>query len=363
MATRRQAGRVQRGKSPQSGKVQTVLGPIAPENLGITLSHEHVMCDCGCYFQLPEEASKRAYVNAPVTMDILGILPTVWSANHDCMKLWDVNVAIEELSAFKLAGGGSLVDTSNIGLARDPLALARISRATGLNIIMGASHYVPLSYPPDMDKRSEDSIAERIVRDITIGVGDTGVKSGIIGEVGNFWPVTPNQAKVLRASALAQRETGAAILIHPGYYPDSPPAILDILDKAGADISRVIMGHLDVFSDKSVVAGLVKTGCYMEFDLFGLENTGLEVSPYPSVYILSDVQSMEMLEFIISKGGGDRIVIAQDVFLKTQYTRYGGKGYAHILENIVPRMRKRGFTEKQIHAILVDNPRNILTFA
>ena len=350
-------------RSPQFGKVQTVLGPIAPGDLGITLTHEHVMCDCGCYFQLPEEASLRALVNAPVTMDILGILPSVWAYNHDSQKLWDVKAAIEELSAFKYAGGGSLVDTSNIGLARDPLALARISRATGLNIIMGASHYVPVSYPPDMDKRSEDAIAENIVRDITIGVGDTGVKSGIIGEVGNFWPMSPNERKVLRASARAQRETGAAILIHPGFYPDSPAAILDVLGKAGADISRVIMGHLDLFADRAIIAELVKTGCYLEYDVFGMEDTGIGTAIHPSIYLQSDVQRMEMLEFIISKGGGGRIVIAQDTFFKWQMTCYGGKGYAHILENIVPRMRKRGFTEQQIHAILVDNPRRILTFA
>ncbi|MBM3944629.1 MAG: phosphotriesterase-related protein [SAR202 cluster bacterium] len=284
-------------KSPQSGKVQTVLGPIDPNTLGITLTHEHVMCDCGCYFKAPEEASSRALIDAPVTMDRLGVIPSFWWANHDNQKLWDEKLAVQELSAFKYAGGGSLVDVSNVGLARDPLALTRISRATGLNIIMGASHYVPPSYPADMDSRTEDQIAERIIRDITVGVGDTGVKSGLIGEVGNMWPPIANEKKVLRASARAQRETGAPILIHPGFHMDSPNLILDILDKGGADISRVVMGHLDLLPSRDVISDLIKAGCFMEYDVFGMETTALGVGADPRSYLQSDVQKLEMIEF------------------------------------------------------------------
>jgi phosphotriesterase-related protein len=254
------------------------------------------------------------------------------------------------------------VDTTSIGIGRDPLALARISRATGLNIVMGGSHYVPLSYPADMDKRSEQSIADRIIRDITVGVGDTDVRQGIIGEVGNFWPMTDNQRKVLRASAHAQQATGAPISIHPGVHRDSPPQIVEVLVESGADPGHIIMGHLDSMNDNGLLKELMQAGCYLEWDLFAFEDTSFSDLAGQSYEPLNDVQRMEKIEFTIDQGFGHKIVIAHDVCTKRQYRRNGGKTYSHILENIVPRMRKRGFTEAQSHAILVDNPARVLAF-
>ena len=94
----------------------------------------------------------------------------------------------------------------------------------------------------------------------------------------------------------------------------------------------------------------------MEWDIFGWEDT---MAPMP---LSSDVESMGNIEYAISEGFGDKILVAHDVCTKMQYTKYGGKGYAHILENIVPRMRKRGFTEESIQSILVGNPKNAVTF-
>ncbi|MBM3949555.1 MAG: hypothetical protein FJ312_10055 [SAR202 cluster bacterium] len=349
-------------KSKMSGKIQTVLGPIEPEKLGITHTHEHLLIDLACYFQVPDAASERVLINAPLTMDRLGNIYAKWNYNWDSMQLLDVATAIEQVSRFKYAGGSSIVDTTSIGIARDPLALQRISRATGLNIIMGASHYVPLSHPTDMDKRSEQSIADHIVRDVTVGVGETGVRSGLIGEIGNFWPMSANERKVLLASAHAAQETGAAILIHPGFHADSPPAILDVLIKAGLKPERIVMGHLDVFHDLKWFERLAATGCYMEWDTFGMEDTHRPSVVTETFQRSSDVQRMQKLEYLIERGYGNRLVIAHDVCFKFRYSHYGGKTYDHILTNIVPRMRKRGFTEKHINDILVENPKRVLTF-
>ena len=183
------------------------------------------------------------------------------------------------------------------------------------------------------------------------------MRSGFIGEIGNFWPTNPNTIKVLQASAHAALETGAVVLIHPGFDPDSPPAIIETLTGAGLDPSRIIMGHLDLVPhDFAWLKDLAQSGCYMEWDIFGWEDT---MAPMP---LSSDVESMGNIEYAISEGFGDKILVAHDVCTKMQYTKYGGKGYAHILENIVPRMRKRGFTEESIQSILVGNPKNAVTF-
>jgi phosphotriesterase-related protein len=344
-----------------SGKVQTVLGPIAPEALGVTLMHEHILIDAGCYSTMPEEASRRAYVDAPVTIDMLGKLAGIWAVNRDNTRLYDVEQATREVMEYKLEGGCSIVDTTSIGLARDPLALARISRATGLNIIMGASYYVSLSHPADMDRRSEGHLAELIVRDLTTGVGDTGIKAGVIGEVGNTWPPIANEVKALRASVRAQQETGAPILIHPGFHPDSLPYIVDVLVKAGARMDQTIIGHLDIF-DRKTLRALAKSGCYLEFDTFNNEDTSFGNPGHQTYQAPSDVQRMEKVEDLIAEGYEDRLVIAQDIFLKNQTAKYGGKGYAHILRSILPRMRKRGFTERHIRKLMVENPARVLAF-
>jgi len=324
--------------------------------------HEHVLIDLRCYFRMPEEASERWYVDAPFTMDIRGNTGKRWWYNTDVNLLLDENVQREELRKWYLAGGGSVVDTTSLGIGRDPLALARISRATGVNIVMGASYYVPPSYPVDMDDRLVDEITESIVRDLTVGVSDTGIKAGIIGEVGNFWPTNETSRKILRASAEASKATGAAVTVHPGFHDDAlMPHMSDLLG-AGADPSRIVMGHLDGFS-MDAIREVAETGAYLQHDAFGFEDTSWGEVSNQTAPIPSDVQRMERLEQLIEWGFEDRILIAHDVCFKSMLTRYGGKGYAHIIESIVPRMRRRGFTQQNIDNTLIENPKRLLTFA
>ena len=108
---------------------------------------------------------------------------------------------------------------------------------------------------------------------------------------------------------------------------------------------------------------MASTGCFLEYDRFGAEDSSFEYSPGGfTTESVSDVQRMESLEYLMNEGYGDRLVIAHDVCLKGDNTAYGGKGYAHILENILPRMLKRGFTKGQVDAILITNPAQALSF-
>ena len=241
--------------------------------------------------------------------------------------------------------------------------MARIARATGLNIIVGGSYYVRVSHPPDMDAKTEDDITAEIVRDVTVGIAETRVRTGIIGEIGNWWPLVDNEKKVLRASARAQVETGAPITIHPGLDDRSSHEILDVLVSAGADPRNVIMGHLGMaVKDRGALRDLAESGCFLEYDHFGsFEDTSISYYGYHE-FVISDSQEMGVLEFLIAEGFLEQIVISHDVCANVHHTRYGGKGFAHILTNIVPRMRRRGVTDEQIDAILVRNPARALAF-
>lgn len=352
--------------SAQSGKAQTVLGPIDPGALGFTLMHEHLLLDVSPYFERPDEATTRAWIDAPLTFDKLGYIPAHWPVNRDNTRILDERFAADQVNKFVLSGGGTLVDTTNVGLGRDPGALARISRATGLNIVMGSGYYVRLFHPEDMADRDEDTIAAEIIRDVTLGVGDTGVSAGIIGEIALMWPHSEDELRALRAAATAQKETGASITLHPGFNNASPPAILDVLDRAGADLTRVVMGHLDTFHDRGLIAELAATGCYLQWDTYGNEETLFGEQGSGSGETLdmpSDEQRLDALEYVVGLGYPGRVLISQDVFLKCMTAAYGSKGYDHIITNIVPRLRGRGWTPAQIDQLMVESPRRLLTLS
>ncbi len=344
-----------------SGRVQTVLGPISPENVELTTTHEHLLIDFTCMFEPPSTASDRLRAYQPVSMENLAWVGYDPFRNYDNLQLLDEQVAAAEASLFKKAGGGTIVDVTTIGIGRDPLALARIARVTGLNIVMGAGYYVDIVHPDDMNDRSDSDIAREMVADLTIGIGNTGVRAGIIGELGCSWPLTDNERKVLRGGAAAQRETGSAILIHPGRNEAAPFEILDVLADAGADTSRVVMGHIErTIFDEATLLELAGRGCNLEYDLFGWETSYYPLSERD---MITDAQRLAYIKRLVDEGYGQRVVVGQDVFAKYRLVKYGGHGYAHILENIVPRMRDRGLSNDDIDAIFVGNPTRILTFA
>ncbi|MCH9037152.1 MAG: aryldialkylphosphatase, partial [Chloroflexi bacterium] len=283
-----------------------------------------------------------------------------WASNRDNHRLLDEEMASEEATRYKRAGGVSLVDATSVGIRRDPLGLARIARATGLNVIMGSGYYVDEFHPQDMGAKSEDDIVEEIVGDLTEGVGDTGIKAGVIGEIGCSWPLTDNERKSLMAAARAQRLTGAPLLIHPGRNPQAPLAIMEIVKESGGVARRTLMSHIDrTIFDFETLDQLAETGCYIEYDLFGSESTHYPLSP---IDMPNDGKRLDYILHLRDEGRLDQVLMAHDICYKTRLTRYGGHGYAHILENVVPIMRRKGLSPEEISHIFVDNTARALAF-
>jgi len=345
-----------------AGKAQTVLGAIAPENLGITLTHEHLLVDLSPVYNPSTTASERDFWERPVSVETLGRIRHYAAPNRDNAILSDIPTAIDAANLYKQYGGNSLVDATSIGIARDPNGLARISRATGVNIIMGSSYYVAPAHPPDMDGRTEDAIMGEIVRDVTEGVDGTSIRSGIIGEVGCSWPLTDNERKVLRASARAQRITGAPLLVHPGRDETAPLEIIEVLAEAGADLGRSIMGHLDrtVFLHETL-RRIAESGCYLEWDLFGKEES--YYASNAKIDMPNDAKRMDDIAWAASEGHGRKIVVAHDICSKNRLERYGGHGYHYLVGRIAGLMRDRGFSQELVDDIFVNNPRDALTFS
>jgi phosphotriesterase-related protein len=345
-----------------AGQVQTVLGTIAPDAMGVTLPHEHLLIDFKVMFSEPAAATDKGRAWEPVSLANLGWVRQNFNANLDNLRLTDEQVAADEIRLFKHAGGSTVVDPTPATLARDPLALARIARATGLNVVMGSGYYVAASHPPDMDARRVDDLAREMIRDITVGVGDTGVRSGLLGEIGTTHPWTENEKKVLRAAIAAQRETGAPLMIHPGRHPGMPMEIAELVQKEGGDVRRTIMCHIDrTIADVRAVIDLAQTGLWLEYDLFGMENS---YYPYnPSFDMPNDGGRMAHVLALMEAGHGQRLLLSHDIAYKTSLVKYGGYGYHHLLVNVVPRLRAKGVDDAGLRRLLVENPQRAFAFA
>jgi phosphotriesterase-related protein len=348
--------------NPLSGKALTVLGPIDVESMGVTLPHEHLLIDFAVMFKEPSAASDKGLAYQPVSLSNVGWVRQNFNANLDNLRLLDEQTALDEIMLFRRAGGRTVIDPTNVSLARDPLALARISRATGLNVVMGAGYYVAAAHPADMDRRSEDSIVDEIVREITVGVGETGVRAGLIGEIGNTWPWTENERKVVRAAVEAQRRTGAPLMIHPGRDQSAPAQIVELIGKQGGDLRRTIMCHIDrTIADERHLYDLAASGVWLEYDLFGLENS---YYPYnPDFDMPNDGGRMAQILALVARGHGEQILMSHDIAYKSSLTKYGGYGYHHLLVNVVPRLRRKGVDDAGLRRLLVDNPARAFAFA
>jgi len=336
--------------------VQTVTGPISKSSLGITSTHEHLLIDFSVVFQEPKNAVDRLKAFEPVALENLNWVRYDPFRNRDNLMLLDEEIAVEELGYFKSVGGNTIVDTTTTGIGKDPAAVARIARKTGLNIIIGTGYYVGPSHPPELDTKSVGDITEEIIKDIEIG--DSGVRAGVIGEIGCSWPLWDNEKKVLEAAAIAQAQTGASIIVHPGRSEDAPFEILNILDKNGAQIERVVIGHLGrTYFEYKRLMELARSGCFLAYDQFGWEtsNFSLGNSDFPS-----DAQRIQWIKHLIEEGFVNQILVGQDVCSKDKLVRFGGYGFAHLIKNIVPRMLESGFTGKQIDLIFTDNPAEML---
>jgi phosphotriesterase-related protein len=336
-----------------AGKVQTVLGAIDPAAMGQTMTHEHLLIDI-----TPPE--RRGIPGEPIRLDNVGSNRRHPGRNPHNARLTSEADAIDEVHRFKAAGGGTIVEASSIGLSRHPQGLKRIAQATGVYVVMGASFYVHNYHPPAVATMTEAELTNVIIKDITEGADGTDIKAGLIGEVGLFWPMHPDEIKVLHASARAQQETGAPLMIHPGRNAMAPIEAMRMVREAGGETRRTIMAHIDrtLFS-YAAMCELAQTGCYLEFDLFGQESSYYALAP---IDMPNDAMRINHLMHLIEAGYRDQLLVAHDICHKTGLVKFGGEGYSHILENVVPVMQRKGMSVQDIAAILVDNPARIMAF-
>jgi len=341
----------------------TVLGEVAADQLGLTLPHEHILVSQVGYWQMPADPERAAIATGPWRPDLRPILAEDPYLVHDNLTLTSVADAVAELGRFAGDGGGTVVDVTPIGAGRDPVGLAAIARLTGLNIVMGTGYYVHESQPTWVQVATVDQLAEEMVLELSVGVGETGIRAGIIGEVGCGSPMSEPEEKSLRASARAALHTGVSVTMHRSSYPNELDSLagLDVLLSEGLAPERIIAGHCDERPAIEFALGAAKRGVWLELDTWGIEAWAVEW-PFGGRMLRGslEVDRIAMLLELLDRGLEDRILLSQDVCSKEQLTRNGGFGYAHLTRSIEPRLRERGVSDALLTKLRVDNPRRAI---
>ena len=335
--------------------IKSVLGELTREQLGVVAPHEHVLLDLTAFYQeLPVPG-----IDDPATQKVemwnLGILSRDCYALKDNLCLTDEDTAIRELMFFRNAGGNTMVDASLPGIGRNPSGLVRISRETGLNIIMGTGFYVGQTHPEELSTMSDNEIGELMVKELNEGID--GVCAGYIGEIGISEVFDDKERRILRAAAIAQKKTNVAINVHINPWTVNGVEAADILLDAGVTPDRICISHIDVENREDYILDLLNKGVYVEFDNFGKEYyIRREVRNSGYGCFVHDTQRVALVKKLIDMGYLNQILLTCDLCLKNLLHCYGGWGYDHVLTNIVPMMDDEGIRADQIQTMLVTNP-------
>ncbi len=343
-----------------SGRVMTVLGPVSSAELGVTLMHEHILNDCRCWHHAPKTKERQRLADSFVCIEILGELRQDPFVNKHNITLDDEPLAVKELMDFVGQGGRTVVEPTCQGIGRDPAALARIARATGLNIIMGAGFYLASSHPAKVAEMTAEAIADEIVGEALRGADGTDVKIGLIGEIGVSSNFTEAEKKSLRGAAQAQVRTGLPLMVHlPGWFRLGHD-VLDIVASEGANLRHTVLCHMNPsHDDLTYQSELAARGAFLEYDMIGMDFFYAD----QQVQCPSDDEAARAIVKLVERGHRDRVLLSHDVFLKMMLTRYGGNGYGYVLRHFLPRLNRHGLDDETLNIFMRANPRSVFEAA
>jgi phosphotriesterase-related protein len=334
--------------------IHTVLGPIDAAQLGPTTMHEHLLSDLRLWSRPSAEPPPDGDRVHP---GMLGYLRWNALSMPDNLLLDDPDEAIAELQALHAAGGRALVDLTLEGMGRRLEELPRIARESRVTICVACGWYVEEAQPDWVRSADEDRLAERMIGELNDGIGDTGIRPALIGEIGTNHPPTESEWRVLRAAGRAGAETGAAVNVHLSWRGADGVVVLEALVAAGMPPERVILSHMDERLDRGYHKAVAEAGAVLEYDTFGSDF----LYGTPAARNPSDAERLDMTAWLLSEGYGDQLVIACDTWTKANLRRNGGFGYEHLFKRIVPALTDYCDADAAtVERILVGNPRRLL---
>lgn len=282
------------------------------------------------------------YIHEHMTIDLSGV-----KNNIDC-KLNDFEKTKKELLRLKELGVTRIVDVTNMGMGRNVEFITRLEKETGIEILMSTGYYKEPFFPKEVEKLSIEKLEEKLINDIKIGIDGTNKKATFIGEIGTgFEKMTSLEEKVFIVASRVQKKTGVYISTHTSLGKLGHEQ-LDIIEKNGGNLEKVILGHTDLSKDIHYIETLLKRGVYISFDTIGKIN------------YLSEEKRIEYIKYLCDRGWENKILLSVDLTRQSHLKENGGIGYSYLLEEFVPKLLENGVELEKIEKFLVENSKKIL---
>ena len=282
------------------------------------------------------------YIHEHMTIDLSGV-----KNNIDC-KLNDFEKTKKELLRLKELGVTRIVDVTNMGMGRNVEFITRLEKETGIEILMSTGYYKEPFFPKEVEKLNIEKLEEKLINDIKIGIDGTNKKATFIGEIGTgFEKMTSLEEKVFIVAGRVQKKTGVYISTHTSLGKLGHEQ-LDIIEKNGGNLEKVILGHTDLSKDIHYIETLLKRGVYISFDTIGKIN------------YLSEEKRIEYIKYLCDRGWENKILLSVDLTRQSHLKENGGIGYSYLLEEFVPKLLENGVELEKIEKFLVENPKKIL---
>lgn len=319
--------------------LQTVTGPIDSAQLGRTLVHEHLLIGYPGWW-----------------MD--GLSPRFERAEAMAR-------AVDTLQRLRDHGVRSFIDPCPMDLGRDVSFMAECARRSGMQIICTTGAYTEKEgIPYTFGAMSADEIAATYVRELTEGIGDTGIRAGLIKLATGAPEISAYEQKLAAAAGMAAAEVGCAVITHTDHASCGQEQ-LDLLGARGVAPHRVLVGHSDGRDDHDYHRALADRGAYVGFDRFGIEP------------LIPDAVRIACVAKMVQAGYARSVCISHDATCGAWLGRpvFGGRFMmtpeqiaqampnsrpTHIFEHVIPALLQRGVTAADIDTMLVDNPRRYL---
>ena len=312
--------------------VETIRGPVDTSALGTTYMHEHV------------------FVLSP---ELLQNYPAGWDEEER------VTDAVRKLTELRNLGVETIVDPTVVGLGRYIPRLQRINEQVDINIVAATGIYTYNDIPfrfhyfgPGTMLGGVEPMTELFVQDILEGIAGTGVKAALLKCAIDAPGLTPGVERVMRAVALAHRATGVPITVHTSVQNHAGRIVQRVLREEGVDLSRVVIGHCGDSTDIDYLRSLADEGSILGMDRFGIDS------------LLSFECRVDTVVKLCQTGYADRMVLSHDAscfidWFPIQVLAAGAPNwhYRHISEDVLPALSDRGVSDRQIHNMLIDNPR------
>jgi len=277
------------------------------------------------------------YAHEHITIDLSG------PKNDDDCKLDTMEETIKELKELKLKGVCNIIDVTNRGMGRNIEYLTKVKEETGINILSSTGYYKNPFFPEEVYKLTTKELAHIMLKEITEGIDDYGIKAQVIGEIGTSKDnIYPEEEKVFRAASMVHAETGKPIVTHTTLGTLGMEQI-KIFKEYGVNLDKVVISHVDLTGDLDYILRLIDKGANVAFDTVGKIN-----------YQPEDVR-VNLLKELTKRGLSEKIVLSMDITRKSHLKYLKGLGYSYLLDNFLPLLRNAYISEADIDNMMKFN--------